>query len=57
MDYLFILFNAVMITGFSAVIYVLFNNGLFSTVEPFRDKIPKLTIVGFRFRGIDQYLI
>jgi len=54
MDFLFILFNAFMITGLSTLAFIFYNNGLFSTIKPFRDKIPKMTIVGFRFRGTYQ---
>jgi len=37
--------------------YLLYNAGLFSKINVFRGKIPKMTIAGIRFKGTDQIYI
>jgi len=43
--------NTILFTVFAFIGFILYNAGFFTKVKVFRDKVPKMTIAGFRYKG------
>jgi len=43
--------NTIIFTVIALIAFLLNNAGFFTKIKVFRDKVPKMTIAGFRFKG------